>query len=314
MRKKFKFESVLLFVVFVLFVTGCSDSSAKIINALTLADSKPPVLLEAVSDSVGNVKLVFDEQVNLTDDLLSDFSPSCEGNTVVLHISGVISPGSSFRVNTRVADLYGNTSEVNAVIWGTNPNPAGLKINEFTTKGTDSSPDRVELLVTSSGNLGGFTLYGGTPESYDCMFVFPDTEVKTGDFVVVSWSKEYPADKYTSGIVFASGAESNLSANNGTIVLSESPSQGAKITDAVLYSSFESSKYNGWGTKQAETRANWVINKAQWSGDAVNTSKSTATRSVCRKLDSEDTDTNSNWYVTGTGGSTFGSSNTSPAL
>ena len=89
------------------------------------------------------------------------------------------------------------------------------------------------------------------------------------------------------------------------------PGQGALILDAVLYSAGGSSQYDGWGTKNAKERADFVLNLGSWINTAVNPSSSTATRSLSRKLTALDTDTADDWYITVTGGATFGSTNIS---
>lgn len=300
----------LLLIVSVLLFVSCSESPSvdELVNALTLSDSQPPVLLEVVSDSDRTVRLVFSEKVMPFSDSFGAYNAKEDENSIVITLKKSLEPGKSSSVNARVKDLAGNTTQVNVTVWGYNPNPAKVLINEFTTRGSDSSPDRLELAVTDSGNLAGFTIYVGTPENYDSRFIFPDKYVNKGDFIVLYWSPSAPSA--ASG-VFASGSNAKPSSNNGVFVLSKSPSQGADVLDAVLYSSFESSQYDGWGTKNALLRATWVLERGLWHSDAINCSASTATRSVSRLKDLKDTDSSADWYVTVTSGATFGSANTS---
>lgn len=298
----------IIFAALLLFVS-CSESpsSKELVNALTLSDSKPPVLLEVISDSDKTVRLVFSEKVVPFADSFGSYNAEEDENCIIITLNKFLAPGKSSTVNARVKDLAGNTTQVNVTVWGYNPNPAEVLINEFTTRGSDSSPDRLELAVLKAGNLAGFTIYAGTPESYDAKFIFPDVDVDEGDFVVLYWAPSAPSQPK----MYASGSTAKPGSNNGAFVLAKSPSQGSEVLDAVLYSSFESSQYEGWGTKNALLRATWVTDHKLWDSDAINCSASTATRSVSRLIDLKDTDTCSDWYVTVTSGATFGSANTS---
>lgn len=293
-------------ILFSLCFYSCSDYSvqSKLINALTLSDSNPPVLLEVITESEESVRLVFNEEVQIFGS--PDFNYFEDGTSILVTLSSSLEPGRSGTVSARVIDSAGNSSSFKVTVWGFNDNPASVLINEFTTRG---STDKVELKVLSSGSLAGYTIYAGTPVNYDSMFIFPDINVAKGDFVVLYWSEEYPGGPLPS-ISFLSGSNDNPTSNNGAIVLTKSPAQGSEVIDAVLYSSFESSQYGGWGTKSAYERASWVM-KENWSGEAVNCSTSTATRSISRI--SGDTDTSSDWYITVTSGATFGAANTSEA-
>ncbi|MBR5668783.1 MAG: hypothetical protein IKX15_04110, partial [Spirochaetales bacterium] len=151
---------------------------------------------------------------------------------------------------------------------------------------------------------------------YDAFVMLGDIEVKRGDLVVIWWMEELPGGvmKRLPGLwnICSAGAQKPAT-NNGTFVLCENPSAGAAILDAVVYSNFSQS-HEGFGTKSALQRARWVISAGAWTGEAVDGTASTATRSVSRRTNASDSDSCSDWYVTVTSGATFGAANTSDAF
>ena len=150
--------------------------------------------------------------------------------------------------------------------------------------------------------------------------VFEDIDVRTGDMIVVWWTEELPEQvpsgpSDSGGIrVFniCAGSADNLPSNNGTLVICDNPALGSSVIDAVVYSNYSQS-HEGFGTRSALERARWVIESGAWSGDAVDSTSSTATRSMGRLPGFPDTDGNRDWIVTVTGGSTFGAANTAEA-
>nr|MCR5760695.1 hypothetical protein [Sphaerochaetaceae bacterium] len=145
--------------------------------------------------------------------------------------------------------------------------------------------------------------------------VLPSAEVQEGDYVVIYWTEELPSSAVSTDSVLylCSGTETSLSDDNGILTLSSSPVQGSAVLDCVIYCSFESTQYEGFGTKAVLNRVNKALENAWWYSNAVDSSKSTSTRSICRKLNSTDTDTASDWYTVTTRGLSFGSANTSEA-
>jgi len=223
-------------------------------------------------------------------------------------------------VSGRVKDYSGNTSGFTIQVWGFNPDLPGVLINEFTTKGTARSPDRTELLIVTPGNINGMTLYCGVPNDFDVSVVFGDIDVRTGDMIVVWWTEELP-EQVSSGpsdsggirvFNICAGSADNLPSNNGTLVICDNPALGSSVIDAVVYSNYSQS-HEGFGTRSALERARWVIESGAWSGDAVDSTSSTATRSMGRLPGFPDTDGSRDWIVTVTGGSTFGAANTAEA-
>lgn len=309
-------------VALIFVLLSCSDEIdvATVTNVFSGRDCKPPVLLGVTSVASSIVKLQFDEPVKVWENSFGSCTARADGKDVYVTLGSDLTPGELSWISGRVRDYVGNTSGLRVKVWGYNGRLADVRINEFTTKGSGKSPDRVELEVIKDGNLAGLSLYGGVPDDWDVWFMFPDVDVKKGDFLVV-WFCECLPDGMTEGpsgigrtvFNYCSKGDVSLATNNGTIVLAGTPTPGARILDAVVYSNFTSS-HEGFGTKSAYERAMWVLEGGYWKGEAISSTSSTATRSMSRKMGCVDSDSAGDWYVTVTSGSTFGFQNTSQAF
>ena len=294
---------------------GCSHDPEpeEVFNILGAADNVSPALVSVQSVSGSTVRLEFSEPVRVYGNSFEPLTARSDGKFVYVGLNASLSPGTRSDVRGRVKDYSGNTTGFTIQVWGYNPDLPEILINEFTTKGTAKSPDRTELRVTGSGNINGMTLYNGVPDNFDSYVVFGDNDVKSGDMIVVWWTEELPVLVPAEGVVnICAGCTEGLPSNNGAIVLCGSPAMGADVLDAVVYSNYSAS-YDGYGTRSAKERAMWVIESGAWKGDPLDSTASTATRSMSRLVDGRDSDSASDWIITVTGGSTFGAANSSEA-
>ena len=321
MNRKVFFAIVLIAVsaVVVLFVVlSCSQDPepVEIFNALAGKDCRAPVLLSVKSETSSIVRLEFDEPVKVFGSSFGSATARADGRFIYVSLPKTLPPGECSTVSGRVKDFAGNTAGFSISVWGFNPRLPEMLINEFTTKGTAKSPSRTELRVLEDGNLNGMVLYAGIPDDYDACVMLGDLEVKKDDLIVIWWTEELPDGvlKRLPGLwnICSAGVQKPAS-NNGVFVLCENPSAGAAILDAVVYSNFSQSP-EGFGTKSALQRARWVISSGAWTGEAVDGTATTATRSVSRRMDIGDSDASSDWFVTVTSGSTFGAANASDAF
>lgn len=314
------FSAVLALLLFVLL--GCSQDPEveEVFNVLGAKDARSPVLVAVSSVSSSIIRLEFDEPVRVYGRSFEPLSARADGKFIFVSLDRSLLPGMRSDVSGRVKDYSGNTSGFTIQVWGFNPQMPEVLINEFTTKGTTKSPDRTELRIMSSGNINGMTLYCGVPSDFEVSVVFGDIDVRSGDMVVIWWTKELP-DQVTPETTdsegfrvfnICAGSDDNLPSNNGVIVLCDNPALGASVMDAVVYSNFSQS-HEGFGTKAALERARWVLDSGAWKGEALDSTSSTATRSMSRLTDGRDSDGSSDWIITVTGGATFGSANTSEA-
>ncbi len=94
------------------------------------------------------------------------------------------------------------------------------------------------------------------------------------------------------------------------------PPEGSSITTRTRTSASDS-LYRGFGSAATLARAEELVRQGGWIAteqairpeDAVNPEAGTATRSLCRGSDSQDSDTAADWHIVPTRGSTFGTAN-----
>ncbi|MFA5514598.1 MAG: hypothetical protein WDA17_06795 [Sphaerochaetaceae bacterium] len=305
----------------VLFLSGglyfCDAQSQKeLYNALLGQDCSSPTLLKFKATKSDEVTLCFDEFINCS---LKDFrclessnsivGVSCFESELKIKFSRSLRAGQREIIEARVTDLVGNSLSFTVGIWGLNDNLPKLLINEFTTKGSGNNPDRVELIVLEGGDLAGVTLYDGLAQNFDSECILPSYRVNEGDYVVIEYSEAlrgaHPIEFWAK--------EVGLGANNGVISLYDTPD--GEIIDAVLYTNRGSTQYNGFGTKKVEERALLLEELGHWNPipidveSGINSTDSTATRSMCRIFGKEDTNSKADWYIVPTGKASFGSKN-----
>lgn len=296
---------VLLFCL--LCLVSCGDSGSggsEFMNMITLSDSAYPMLICAEAVDTDRVELVFDENVFADDNAFYPCRSEIKANVLTLFPPFGINAGESVRLEGTVSDAAGNSATFSLEVWGYNPCPAVMKINEFTTKGTKTQPDRTELRVLRSGSLAGMAVYDGIPGDFRTVCILPDENVGAGDYVVIWWCEALPAGVglHTSGVVNVC-AGGGLSENNGVLSVSVSPAQGADVQDVVVYSSGESVLFEGFGTKEVLQRVEKARAMLWWEGEPVYSGWSASTRSMALGQDGR-------WYTTVQGGSTFGAENT----
>lgn len=300
-------------------------------------DLRPPILLGLRARGL-SLELDFDEPPVCTPDqvrvvpALEVAEARAEANRLNLTCPGQV-PGQRYLLELEVGDARGNLLELVVELYGYNPQAPILLINEFTTQGSDTHPDLVELFAAGGGDMAGVTLYQGTAGSWDDRLVFPAFAVRAGEYLLVHFKPQgipeeldepgNPAlsaglDACITAYDFWLPGGTGLSGNNGALSLYDRP--GGALLDGVLYSNRSStsdSLYRGFGSAATLVRAEELFREGGWRGaeegirpeDAVNPDSSTATRSLCRSSDSLDSDDAGDWHVVPTRGFSFGTAN-----
>jgi len=327
-----------LFIILSCSMAGVSCGPIAKLKSFSDADLTPPVLVNICSLSPTEIELTFDEQCSAVAEGVKIYPELAISriNTrelaIILTVSSQ-SPGSEYTVEAVVEDAGGNSLSFLARIYGYNPSIPELLINEFTTRGTGNHPDLVELKILNPGNMGGVTLYQGTPGNWRDRLIFPPFAVAEDNFIIIHFRPEGLPEEINeteamdlSGGLDASddafdfwiAAGTGISGNNGVVSLYGQPK--GRIIDGVLYSdrtSESDTAYRGFGTLDALERADelaadhgWIISfDLARPEDAVRPEGSTGTRSICRSSLSTDTDTLADWHIVPTRGATFGYTN-----
>ena len=327
-----------LLLVWILTIPGCGPIQDE--YPLLPEDLSPPIFLKAETGSENSIALRFNEEVEIFEDSTS-LSPhltveSVEkmGTTLVLTVEGPLEPGREYILSSVVRDETGNTTGFTTPFYGHNPNLPELLLNEFTTQGSSSHPDVMELLALTEGNIAGICVYEGTPGNWEQRIILPSVWIEQDDFILIHWKPEgipeetnETTDKDESGGLDASDTAydfwvyqgSGLGGNNGVLTVTEYP--GGPIMDGVLYSNRSSESdehYRGFGSSKTRDRADELVAAGEWTAggalvapeDAIDPEDSTATRSICRGTDRSDTNTAADWHITPTSGYSFGEENT----
>lgn len=306
----------------------------------TTVDLMPPTFLGVQTSSADSVVVSFDEPVSVVEaaaDLGTGVLPTtaeAAETVVTLFLPHPLPAGSEGTGMLVVADARGNLTNLSFSIAGFNGNLPGLLINELVVKGSSSHPDWTEILVTSDGNLAGVTVMDGTPWDWENRYVFPDVEVRAGDWLVIHWKPEGIPEEVTElESISASGGRDatdtardfwvdppgGLVGTNGVLAILENP--GGALVDAVVYSNRDSDSdvdYRGFGSAKTLGRVEWISELGGWAGsqeglrpeDAVWSGSTTATRSLARGSGSDDTNTQADWHTVPTSGATPGAVNT----
>jgi hypothetical protein len=303
-------------------------------------DLFPPVIMNILPLDGFTIRLDFNERVifegvpGLNPELGIAFIEEND-TSLLLGFSEIQEAGVQYVIDASVMDETGNKMSFLIPFYGFNPDVPGLLINEFTTQGSTTHPDIIELLITRKGNLAGLWVIEGTTDYPENSICLPSCAVENGDYILIHFKPQGLAeeiDEAGSDLGISQGYDaspaardfwvpggSGLSGNNGVLAVYSAP--GGPLLDAVLYSNRTSASdetYSGFGSSRMLDKTIQLLEEGGWSSsttgalrpeDAVNPDDSTATRSVCRNAVPADTDSSADWHIVPTSGFTFGEAN-----
>ena len=192
----------------------------------------------------------------------------------------------------------------------------------------------MELAILDSGDLAGLTFRVGSAAYQVLRYVFPPCRVAAGEYVVLHLKPQgIPEETDETADAAASGGldarpeardfwyrdgDGGLPGENGVLSLYRSPT-GA-LLDALLYctrTSDSDTKYRGFGTQALLDQARSIVAEGGWliaepevrPEDAARSAGTTSTRTLCRSSSSADTDSEADWHLVPTKGSTIGGTN-----
>ncbi|WP_143559161.1 hypothetical protein [Alkalispirochaeta americana] len=297
----------------------------------------PPVLKTSRSLDRNTLELTFNRSVNLTraffDPPLETLEIRQEDNHLFIRVEERLKPGSEYWIDALIQDDQGNTASILASFYGHNPDIPRVLINEIAVNNSTNNPEFVELRVFEAGNLGGLTLYNGSPRRWTTRKILPEIQAEAEDYVIVHFRPQnIPdevdeiTDKSASG-----GRRSHpeawdlwvwdgdgLPTTSGGITLTAHPD--GPILDAFLYSNRTydpACPRRGFGTlaqfeifQDVVARGGWEIAGAfVVPDDGVDPSPSTATRSINRDRSGINTRSKADWHIVPTRGATPGTPN-----
>ncbi|MFW5695307.1 MAG: hypothetical protein ACOCYB_09055 [Alkalispirochaeta sp.] len=308
-------------------------------------DWQPPVLSTVAARGETEFALVFDKPVHLREAQLDPgrevIGTTWRDEELLVTVDEPLYAGELYWIDAQVEDESGNIASVLVSVYGMNEELPAVLINEVVCQGTGNHTDWVELKVLESGNLGGLTLYEGSPSYWDSRYVFPRMEVSAGEYVIVHFKPQGDPEEIdeTAGDPAASGGQNHhpeawdvwvsggdgIPNTTGALSLSEYP--GGPVMDAFLYTSKKydaSHPLRGFGLASQLDFLEELVELGTWktSGtevipeDLFDPDDSTGTRSINRGPSSADesgvadTDSPADWHIGPTSSSTPGYENT----
>ncbi len=303
--------------IFALILGLLLSSCEKDMTPIDIFKNTPKELPRLVSYTLRDnkrVELEFNETVLLSETLYKGVKerPGIMNSHFILELSTPLNMGESEYFHLSAKNENGSTARISLRLIGRNTNIASVLLNEISTAGTNSSPDRIELICTKEGNTAGIILSSGYINSPGYSFILPDIEVKKNDIILIYWDKETKEEKRelsdgNTAYYLNAKATKTLLSTKGIIVL-ESEYQGA-VMDAFVYTDDYSSDWEGLGSEKLYEDYKLLKESGAWSGSAADSSKITSSRVFSRLPGAVDTDSLDDWFITKARTSTFGEMN-----
>ncbi|MCL2243374.1 MAG: hypothetical protein FWC03_02770 [Treponema sp.] len=207
-----------------------------------------------------------------------------------------------------------------------------LLINELRITYSKPKVEYIEFKIISSGNLGGVRVFAASNHNNPLLYEFAPVDVKKGDYITLHLRTPDAAlcvNEYGSNLAESGGEDSSINARDfwvpGSVKLLRDTdiiyalAQDDSVLDAVLitnkpdlmwseiskqdyYSEIVESLFNHDAWKSAD-------GNMPAPADAVNSSKTTSTQTICRDETIKDTNTASDWYIAARSSSTPGQRN-----
>jgi len=249
-----------------------------------------------------------------------------KGKTITVSLAENLQSGQVLIADFIAEDDYNNNVDRKIFFSSTATSAPALQINELRTENTNPKVEFIEFKMLSSGNLGALRVYAASNDKASLIYTFGSVEVKEGEYVVLhlrTIDKELPKDELGMNLDESGGTDSCPTARDFWIssneVLRKTDAvyvmDGDWVLDAVMFAD----NSNAWSGKDYFVKtAELLFSKHAWKSltgdiagvvDTVNSSGTTATRTICRDETVENDHTAANWYVTITSGATPGKAN-----
>lgn len=300
----------ILFIIlfFLIFTPSCNDPNTKIEDILLKKDTEDAKIISSEIRNNNTFSIVLSEVVEIVELSINGVISKDRvlGKEFSFPLGRTIKMGEKVTIALTYKKNGGNTTRAYFTLYGKNTRKANMLINEVSIKGTKALPDRVELLVTKSGNIAGFEL---TDDLDSTPLTLPFLEVERGDIIVIYWNSKANKEDYIrengKHTYFISGNMSNtLISTTGALILFDE--HDGTIVDGILYSDFSSSDY---GKEKYEKCESLLIEKNEWYGEPISSEYVTASRVLTRLKGGIDTNTSEDFFTSQARKSSFGEEN-----
>jgi len=329
------FRSLLLTIlVFVPFFFSCSTEG--ILQEIIGIKAEPPVYLDCRPVSSTETVFRFSQPVKV---LSFESNPHKktesigEGNDVKVTFAGPLEEGIKITVDLLVEDSASNTLNVIVPFRARNDRMPSIVFNELRTEYSKPKVEFVEFYVLKAGNLGAMRLFIASNSISTPVYEFPPAEVKAGEYVVLHLRtvEDGCFDETGTNLALSGGTDAQNDARDfwlpgASKLLRKTDAlwiidQDDRVIDAVLLSDSTDSK---WANKDIAWAAEYLAGQKAWlprsgSGqadgwipgppDAVASTGTTNTRTICRDETQSAGKRGGNWYITATSSASPGKVN-----
>ncbi|MCX7655938.1 MAG: hypothetical protein N2Z76_05395 [Treponemataceae bacterium] len=316
-----------IFLVF-LFGTACTAPRQSPLDFIS-SEVRPPVFLGAKSLDTQTFELQFSTDVeleNLSFDLPTSGIEVQHGTTCRIVSETAFPRGARITISGRARDTQNNTLDFIVPLRVRNDRIPQLVITEVRTEYSKPKVEFIELYIRSSGNLGGLRIISSSCFLDSPLYEFEPTEVRQGEYVVLHLRsiEDTLQDERGDNLALSGGTEAHpqsrdfwLPGNTKKIRKTDGIAlidQDNHIIDALLIS--ETSE-GPWQKNEMIHLCSFLAAQQAWVGnsatlfpaDAVLSSYTTATRTICRDETREDSHSAADWYITATSGASPGEPN-----
>jgi hypothetical protein len=301
-------------------------------NTGGISEKTPPAAVFLRYEIVSETEIVFEfsQPVSLVSlDLKSglEFDAIEEGSKIKIILAEPPKPALLIEVDLQVKDGHGNTVRKQVSFRTKNNRVPKMQINELRTESSKPKAEFIEFKMLSDGNLGGLRVYVAGNYKNPLLYEFASVEVKAMEYVVLHLRKleEASRDELGESLDESGGTDSSPTGRDfwipdSTKLLHKTDAvyvldQDNGVLDAVMISEKSDPL---WGKDYFTEAAEFLFRKGAWKSpagticspaDAVISSTTTLTRSICRDENVENTHTAADWYVTANSGATPGKEN-----
>jgi len=245
------------------------------------------------------------------------------GSTVKVSLEEETAPAMQLTVEIIAEDEWENAITVEVPLISKNNHVPKLQINELRTEHSNPKAEFIEFRIVSDGNLGALRVFAASNSKNPMVYQFAPVEVIAGEYVVLHMRTfdESCVDEFgdldesggtdscpTARDFWISGSTELLRKTDAVYVLD----QDDRVLDAVMFSEKPDP---AWGKDSLAAAAEFLFAKGAWTSpsgkicspeDAVDSSKTSPTRSISRDETVDNTGTKADWYITANSNATPG--------
>ena len=316
---------------------SCSTGEAAISAGMLGRSSQALVFLGGRAVSEEEVEFEFSRPVIIRN---LSFNPDIsvvsveDGGIVRVRLEENLEPGMLITADLLAEDENRNTINVLVTLRSRNNRMPDLVINELCTEYVNNDGKRraefIEFKVKSDGNLGAMRVFiaGNSNAARQTIYEFSPVEVRRGDYIVLHLRTYDPASRneYGNDLAQSGGLNSSPNARDfwipGTTKLLHKTSfvyvldQDDRVLSAVMLCENPNAP---WPKDYFFDTAAFLFEQGAWQSedgiscrpsDAVRTSGTTNTRTICRdETLGKNSNSSADWYITATSGATPGTVN-----